>query len=160
MRICKLYIFIISDIRSVRTIYRDDGGGAAAWAGPDLSINKTQTQNIPRTRDKSDQASGENFDTLCLSCNFPLSNIYVSDGFWKNLALIQGNKESSDIFYFFATSLWISHNNITTREGFWSVWWELTHVADPAPAPSPPWPAVRLPRPPPRPPRRGAACPG
>ena len=58
MRICELYIFIISDIRSVRTIYRDDGGGAAAWAGPDLSINKTQTQNIPRTRDKSDQASG------------------------------------------------------------------------------------------------------
>ena len=58
VRICKLYIFIILDIRSVRTIYRNDGGGAAAWAGPDLSINKTQTQNIPRTRDKSDQASG------------------------------------------------------------------------------------------------------
>ena len=53
-----MYIFIISDIWSVRTIYRDDGGGAAAWAGPDLSINKTQTQNIPATRDKSDQASG------------------------------------------------------------------------------------------------------
>ena len=55
-----MYIFIISDIWSVRSIYiySDDGGGAAAWAGPDLSINKTQTQNIPATRDKSDQASG------------------------------------------------------------------------------------------------------
>ena len=80
-------------------------GAQQPGPGPTSPLIKLKHKIFPGHEIRVIRRVAENFDTLCLSRNFPLSNIYVSDGFCKILALIQGNKESSDIFYFFATSL-------------------------------------------------------
>ena len=95
-------------------------GAQQPGPGPTSPLIKLKHKIFPGHEIRVIRRVAENFDTLCLSRNFPLSNIYVSDGFCKILALIQGNKESSDIFYFLPplSEFHITTLNITPREGF------------------------------------------